>query len=416
MGKTNLVVRKDVSRLTEMEVFDLRHFFENFKEDSSVDGFEATAEYHGLPARCPRPDARVRYACCIHGMPTFLHWHRLFVVQVEDSLRKRGFRNGIPYWDWTKPMTALPALAADATYVHPYTHENVSNPLHHGYVRSLGTTTTRNPDHRLFEQPAFGDHTTLYDGVLLALEQDDFCDFEIQFEVVHNAVHAWVGGGGKVSLASLHYSAFDPLFVLHHSNVDRIWAIWQALQIYRGKPYKAHCAKSYTQESLKPFAFEDTYNPNERTRKHSVPADSNIYEYQAEFGYRFDSLQFGGMSIPELHHYLVQQAAKDRIFAGFLLSGIKTSANVEYVITRAGHDDFSVGSFAVLGGIKEMSWRFDRLYKADITAALNELGLSKDDDFEVHVNIVEVNGTKLSDHLIPHPTVFFQPGSSKCCI
>ena len=90
----------------------------------------------------------------------------------------------------------------------------------------------------LSETPAFGDHTGLYDAMLLAFEQTNFCDFEVQFEVTHNAIHFLIGGFSNYSLSTLHYSAFDPIFYLHHSNVDRLWAIWQQLQIRRGLPYK----------------------------------------------------------------------------------------------------------------------------------------------------------------------------------
>jgi tyrosinase len=39
---------------------------------------------------------------------------------------------------------------------------------------------------------------------------------------IHNNVHVWVGG--DMSLSS---SPNDPVFFLHHCNVDRIWAAWQ---------------------------------------------------------------------------------------------------------------------------------------------------------------------------------------------
>ena len=74
--------------------------------------------------------------------------------------------------------------------------------------------------------------------MLLAFEQTDYCDFEVQMEVVHNAIHFLVGGFSPYSMTTLHYSAFDPIFYLHHSSVDRLWAIWQKLQILRGLPYK----------------------------------------------------------------------------------------------------------------------------------------------------------------------------------
>lgn len=44
---------------------------------------------------------------------------------------------------------------------------------------------------------------------------------------MHNAIHSLVGQGGHMSTIS--YSAFDPIFWLHHANVDRLFAIWQAI-------------------------------------------------------------------------------------------------------------------------------------------------------------------------------------------
>lgn len=44
-------------------------------------------------------------------------------------------------------------------------------------------------------------------------------------EHVHNLVHQNVGG----QMGDLTVAAFDPLFWLHHANVDRVFAIWQAI-------------------------------------------------------------------------------------------------------------------------------------------------------------------------------------------
>lgn len=46
----------------------------------------------------------------------------LFLLfKFEDALRRRGAKIGVPYWDWTKPNTHIPALAAEETYTDPYT-------------------------------------------------------------------------------------------------------------------------------------------------------------------------------------------------------------------------------------------------------------------------------------------------------
>ena len=56
---------------------------------------------------------------------------------------------------------------------------------------------------------------------------------QIQFEIAHNAIHSWLGGSEKYSMGHLHYASYDPVFILHHSNTDRIFALWQKLQKYR---------------------------------------------------------------------------------------------------------------------------------------------------------------------------------------
>jgi tyrosinase len=46
-------------------------------------------------------------------------------------------------------------------------------------------------------------------------------------ENIHDNLHGIIGGGGH--MGALDVSAFDPIFWLHHCNVDRMAAIWQAV-------------------------------------------------------------------------------------------------------------------------------------------------------------------------------------------
>ncbi|XP_025089796.1 hemocyanin G-type, units Oda to Odg-like [Pomacea canaliculata] len=402
------VIRKDVDVLTDEEIYALRQALSRFQNDSSVDGYQAVAEFHGLPARCPYPDARNRYACCIHGMATFPHWHRLFVVQVEDALERRGLEIGIPYWDWTKPGSRIPAFVKEETYEDPVSKNMVHNPFFNAPVAFRKETTQREIQDDLFKNPKFGDHTDLFDGMLLAFEQTDFCDFEVQFEVIHNLPHFMVGGFAQFSLSTLHYSAFDPIFILHHSNVDRLWAIWQALQIKRGLPYKAHCANTLTHESLKPFGFPPPLNNNEKTFAHATPL--NIYDYEKELGYGYDTLQFGGMTVDQLKTYIDNRRTEDRTFVGILLHSIGVSAKVEVEIKKSGVAPYKVGVLAVLGGEAEMPWNFDRVVKVEITKALTDLGLSYDDNFDVILSITDVNGIPLPEDTFSHHTIIHDDG------
>ena len=248
------------------------------------------------------------------------------MVQMEQALIDRGSPVGLPYWDWTQDMASLPALAGDETYTDLESGAEHANPFLKGSIAFENDHTNRDVQSKLF-----GDNH-LFDQMMLAFEQEDYCDFEVQFEVVHNEIHALVGGHLDHSMATLHYTAYDPLFYLHHSNVDRLWAIWQALQVHRKKPFKAHCAASETYKPLKPFAFGNPLNTNEVTYKHSVP--TKIYDYETELHYRYESLDFNGLSLGELEHEIHVRQQSDRTFAGFLLHGIKNSAVAEIHIDR----------------------------------------------------------------------------------
>lgn len=47
-------------------------------------------------------------------------------------------------------------------------------------------------------------------------------------ESLHDTIHN-IAGGGSGHMAYIPFSAFDPIFFLHHVNVDRLFAMWQAL-------------------------------------------------------------------------------------------------------------------------------------------------------------------------------------------
>ncbi|KAK1596707.1 uncharacterized protein LY79DRAFT_667261 [Colletotrichum navitas] len=55
--------------------------------------------------------------------------------------------------------------------------------------------------------------------------QPDFSEWG-SIEDIHNAIHNYTGGGGHMSDPAI--AAFDPIFWLHHTNIDRLFAIWQA--------------------------------------------------------------------------------------------------------------------------------------------------------------------------------------------
>lgn len=128
------------------------------------------------------------------GYGRFLYWHRVYLILCENALREVDDSITIPYWDWIRS-------------------EGVPEGLNHMPIRgvSRNTGTIDFTDEEEISQ---------------ILENDTFDSFVFALEVFpHNRGHNWVGG----IMSHPMDSPMDPFFYIHHANVDRIFALWQAL-------------------------------------------------------------------------------------------------------------------------------------------------------------------------------------------
>lgn len=89
-------------------------------------------------------------------------------------------------------------------------------------------------------------------------------DGNTQFSVLegfpHNKVHNCIGGVGAVDPGPYgnmtnFLSPLDPIFYLHHANMDRLWDVWTQLQRRRGKPIMPTDVNQRTQFMNEPFRF-----------------------------------------------------------------------------------------------------------------------------------------------------------------
>lgn len=85
------------------------------------------------------------------------------------------------------------------------------------------------------------------------------------FESPHNNVHNSVGCSDG-TMYDLNWSAFDPIFMLHHANMDRLIALWQAIYYnssifeivdYEGPLYGTAAGNVSADTALKPFYATD---------------------------------------------------------------------------------------------------------------------------------------------------------------
>jgi tyrosinase len=167
---------------------------------------------HGTQARAPAYRAFVQVhvdamsmagmAWRVHTMTgmgvigtNFLAWHRQFLVQLERRLQQIDATLTLPYWDWIADPELPPAL---------------SDPS-----KLSSWSVTRHYD------PSQMPQATELDPIL---NVTNFAKFQRRLELgPHADVHVAIGG--TMNSAS---SPSDPIFWLHHANLDRLWAQWQA--------------------------------------------------------------------------------------------------------------------------------------------------------------------------------------------
>jgi hypothetical protein len=150
--------------------------------------------------------ASIHAHCCPHKTALFLPWHRAYIFQFEEALRAAAHDDELtlPYWDWIA-TPRLPDLV---------THPSLTVPRFSDAHRAAHSL--RLPDQWDVDRVMSLDFFSQFGG-------NNCVDGRGELENVHGLVHTWVGP----FMETARSAAFDPVFWLHHSNVDRLWTAWQ---------------------------------------------------------------------------------------------------------------------------------------------------------------------------------------------
>jgi len=175
-----------------------------------------------------------------HRTANFLPWHRYFIHKYEKALKERcGYRGNLLYWDWTLDYEDLPKSPVfDAAYGFggdggPKDNDSISwgacietGPLKGYEVKTLGQEIKPHCLSRGFGRAVGGTFTgssIAPASIREVLVQENYFDFLTKLEEsADNDIP--LGMGGDWVLAS---APNDPLFFLHHTQVDRLWWTWQ---------------------------------------------------------------------------------------------------------------------------------------------------------------------------------------------
>jgi tyrosinase len=190
------------------------------------------AALHGIAGADDDP----LWSKCRHNSWFFLPWHRVYLWRFERIVQHHlGDETwALPYWDYTAPAKearTLPEPFRDRSAQNPLfnernDHVNDGKPIEAWMCDAR--PALRVPDFALLGEdprPAFaGD---IVQDVMPNANGRGAVE-GVPHGVVHGAVGGWMG--------LFETAALDPIFWLHHCNIDRLWEVWLALDQARRNP------------------------------------------------------------------------------------------------------------------------------------------------------------------------------------
>ncbi|UVO52954.1 tyrosinase family protein [Sphingomonas sp. SUN039] len=204
-------------------------------------------KYGYLSPTMPKPkpaDVKRYWDQCQHGSWYFLPWHRGYLLAFEANVRAEIVKLGgpatwaLPYWNYFAPnQFKLPPAFATQSWPDgatdnplfvkqrygPNNNGNVFVPVNMVNLNALG-----DPDFTGVSSgsPGFG-------GLDTGFSHGGPTHGGIETQP-HDYVHGLVGGANPAApntqpglMSDPDTAALDPIFWLHHANIDRLWAAWR---------------------------------------------------------------------------------------------------------------------------------------------------------------------------------------------
>jgi len=204
----------------------------------------------------------------VHVCPAFLPWHRELINRFEALLQLVDPQIALYYWDWTTDPgwmftsdfmgngdpsvnPTVPPETPGGQAGEPWLTPGLYNPTASPFRTDDEFSTTDNPfdpPHDIARDVRVGAPVTPAQELLL-LSATSFAEFDTIMERsttndqvhnfdggLHGAAHEWIGG----LLGNQHTSFRDPFVYLLHSNVDRLFAMWQRQSGHSSRLDPAH--------------------------------------------------------------------------------------------------------------------------------------------------------------------------------
>jgi tyrosinase-like protein/polyphenol oxidase-like protein len=243
------------------------------RHDDDPTSWSYQAAMHGSLASPAKP----LWNGCQHQGWFFLAWHRLFIYYFESIVRAAIIEAGGPK-DWALPFWAYAAGGKQATLPTAFrdpTVDGEKNPLfvaerNPGINQGLALPSAITSASAALSRPRLRGRSQFGGG---ATGVAQFAQHTGQVEQTpHNDVHSLVGGRTGW-MNDPDQAAQDPIFWLHHSNIDRLWFLWSK------PPHENPTDPRWAQQK---FSFFDEH----ANRVDKTPADA--LDIANQLGYTYE--------------------------------------------------------------------------------------------------------------------------------
>jgi Common central domain of tyrosinase/Polyphenol oxidase middle domain len=199
------------------------------------------AAMHGTLAPVP---SGAPWNACQHGGWFFLPWHRMYLYYFERIVRKAVLDAGgpidfaLPYWNYDRPTPGNTIPVAFRTSTLP---DGTGNPLYLGpplrrasYMNGWGLPQTATSPANALAETDFSspNATSSFGGGAVGPGHSLGAVGSLEI-TPHGNIHVEIGGPGQPCSQGLmsffECAALDPIFWLHHANIDRLWNVWRTL-------------------------------------------------------------------------------------------------------------------------------------------------------------------------------------------
>jgi len=193
------------------------------RESSDPTSWDYQAAIHGTESN---PLSLQRQ--CEHESWFFFPWHRIYLYYFEQIVRQAVVDTGGPE-DWTLPYWNYDLGGEFASLPEPFRQpaDEQTNPLYVGVRRPYYNAGGPLPELISTEEAALALRefigNAMFGGNNKSPHRPRFWGQSgLPEETPHGTVHVQVGGW----MRNPEEAAWDPIFWLHHANIDRIWAVW----------------------------------------------------------------------------------------------------------------------------------------------------------------------------------------------